>query len=559
MDRYKKGLIGELFLSMLFSPIFILVYLLFLNKLYYVCKYGWYKYNVEITLGCMIFFFFWFILFIIRIFKLPKEVISDYSFEISGIRISYEECISFNEVKFFKIKKNYIYIVDNKKNYVLDITNKNDEIDEIGKILISNIKYKPIIAETWLSVSLIVMIFTSIFYGYKIYDDVNSYTSTLAWHLDEFNNIKSISFNSDNIYEDGIDGIFNDIREQVNLPEELYINDFFELYFDKDGRITSFSTNIYGKDSNNEDKTFLINYEKGILNKVTVELNRYLNCEYSEDMKLEPLINTVSLVDIEDFANEFNEDKYGILYYGKRSFGFNTDGIFYVDTEGNTKKLEEANSKIEGYFVSFYVPGKEDYIEPVRYCLVDDINSIASEERIDDFENKTESMQDKSVLEKVDVESFINEDEGYGLAVTGAAAGSRYYSLYKTQNGGYTWEVINSDPFDGGSGGTTGISFINEYLGFIGLSHSAGEYGELYRTEDGGSTFALVEFPELQIELIDNNKYNPFDVPSMPYKLGDKLCVLVGQGSDGDYNGNCDALYESSDNGETWVYRGEVK
>ena len=35
--------------------------------------------------------------------------------------------------------------------------------------------------------------------------------------------------------------------------------------------------------------------------------------------------------------------------------------------------------------------------------------------------------------------------------------------------------------------------------------------------------------------------------------------MLVGQGADGDYNGNSDALYESRDNGVTWEFIKEVK
>ncbi len=35
--------------------------------------------------------------------------------------------------------------------------------------------------------------------------------------------------------------------------------------------------------------------------------------------------------------------------------------------------------------------------------------------------------------------------------------------------------------------------------------------------------------------------------------------MLVGQGTDGDYNGNSKALYQSKDKGKTWEYVEEVK
>lgn len=45
----------------------------------------------------------------------------------------------------------------------------------------------------------------------------------------------------------------------------------------------------------------------------------------------------------------------------------------------------------------------------------------------------------------------------------------------------------------------------------------------------------------------------------MPYKEDGILNILVGQGADGDYNGNSSALYQSNDEGITWEYIREVK
>lgn len=45
----------------------------------------------------------------------------------------------------------------------------------------------------------------------------------------------------------------------------------------------------------------------------------------------------------------------------------------------------------------------------------------------------------------------------------------------------------------------------------------------------------------------------------MPFKKGGVLNILVGQGSDGDYNGNSSELYQSEDKGQTWKFIKEVK
>ena len=64
----------------------------------------------------------------------------------------------------------------------------------------------------------------------------------------------------------------------------------------------------------------------------------------------------------------------------------------------------------------------------------------------------------------------------------------------------------------------------------------------------------MVSFPEVKITLSSGETYNPFDLPGMPYEENGSLNVLVGQGTDGDYNGGCKALYQSNDNGSTWKY-----
>lgn len=162
-------------------------------------------------------------------------------------------------------------------------------------------------------------------------------------------------------------------------------------------------------------------------------------------------------------------------------------------------------------------------------------------------------------IENKEAQEFhLSDKDIYALGVVGAALGSRSYALYETNDGGKTWDIINNDPFGGRLGGATGITFIDKKLGFIALSHSGGSYGELYRTDDGGASYKEVSFPEVKVKLNDKETYNPFVLPGMPYREGNELKVLVGQGSNGDYNGVCKALYESKDEGKTWKYVKEV-
>ncbi|AIY82246.1 BNR repeat-containing glycosyl hydrolase [Clostridium baratii] len=185
-------------------------------------------------------------------------------------------------------------------------------------------------------------------------------------------------------------------------------------------------------------------------------------------------------------------------------------------------------------------------------------NKVGYKDEANEREEYEEDENAPQIENKEAQEFYLSNKDGYALGVVGAALGSRSYALYETSDGGKTWDIINNDPFNGRMGGAIGITFINNKLGFIALSHSGGSYGELYRTDDGGASYKEVNFPEVKVKLTKEKTYNPFVLPGMPYGEGKELKVLVGQGSNGDYNGVCRALYESKDEGKTWKYVKEV-
>ena len=106
---------------------------------------------------------------------------------------------------------------------------------------------------------------------------------------------------------------------------------------------------------------------------------------------------------------------------------------------------------------------------------------------------------------------------------------------------------------------SSGITFINEELGFIGLSHSDSTYYDLYRTTDAGLTFEKLTFLPVEVPITDIEKSISFDFSEMPYEENGALFTLVGQGEDGDYNGGTSALYRSNNDGKTWEYIAEIK
>jgi len=495
----------NILLHMITNPIFVIVYGIAWYFLWSLCQYGEVKKKAPILILCAVFFLIWLIIFLVKI----------------------------------KRSKNNININESKRNI-----------------------YKTI----WIWIAIIIMSGFTIFFGYKTYYSGTKFRGKLSWTLHSLFTERTVEFVHNNIYDDGIDGILSDISEKVNLPKELYIVSNFSVNFKEDGTITSVSTFLYGKNESGKDKTYLVDYDINKSDKINVYLDGYAGTDYNKSKELAPLINTLKAIQLKDVVYNWHEDNYGILYYGDRDFGYNTEGVVYIDSDGKTRLATEAKSLIKGYFVSVYVPGKENTITPFRYKLVNDLKRIEAEDYMGVNEEKKEtedldlnnSENNSKVLSDGTVEFYLDESMGYNLKVTGAAAGSRDYALYKTTDGGHNWELLSGSPFSGKLGGANGIRFINEDLGFLGLSSGGGAVGSLYRTENGGKSFEKILIPEVNVTLSNGHTYNPFDFPEMPYKKNDDLYMKVNQGSDGDYNGGCKALYQSKDQGKTWEFVEEI-
>lgn len=405
-------------------------------------------------------------------------------------------------------------------------------------------------------ISIIMIVVITSFYGVKIYQSATNYGGKLAWVIDRLQSERSVKFEHNNIYEYGVEGIFKDISKKYTLPKKLYMTDNFDLTFNPDGTITSFDTFVYGKNAKGKDESYLITYDKNKSQDITLWLHGYANADYDDDKLVEPLIKTVKAIPVKKTVSKWNERNYGLIYYGKRSWGYNTEGIINVNEDGTEQQLQEASNEIIGYTVSIFVPGKENEIIPTRYNLKCDLDWCKS----DTPPKKDSAKKDQQDVTNNKEQFYLSKEVGYKLNITDKALGSSFYSLSKTIDGGKTWEVINEDPFIGGIGSVSGITFINDKLGFLGAVRPSGTEGELYRTDDGGISFKKVNYTPHEVKLDNTHSIiSPFDSPGMPYEKDGVFNMLVGQGSDGDYNGNSSALYQSKDKGETWEYVKEVK
>lgn len=122
-------------------------------------------------------------------------------------------------------------------------------------------------------------------------------------------------------------------------------------------------------------------------------------------------------------------------------------------------------------------------------------NNIKQNEQADVMEQQRIEEADAYDEEINTMEVFLAKDNmtGFRLIVTDSAAGSKYYELEKTTDGGAKWVVINEDPFHGKLGQAEGIEFFTETNGYIGIADASGSYSQIYVTYDGGVTFSKTE------------------------------------------------------------------
>lgn len=408
-------------------------------------------------------------------------------------------------------------------------------------------------------VGILALTITTIYYGGKIIHSAINYNGKLSWKLDEIKSSRQITLEHDNLYRDSVNGIFEDLKEKLQLPSDLYIVNQFVLEFDKEGTITDIYTFFYGKDAKGEEHTYLLTYDKSESDKMTVWLDGYADCDYASTMKMEQMFELLNMVNIQQQTQEWQDqnevDHFGILYKGYRSF-YNAEGIVSVNEDGSSSAFYNSSGvpeEIAGYEVSLYVP-ENDSIIPVRYMnmwdKVDTEESGVNEQEGNSYEIGTcfTDSYDGTLY------FFIDQSKGWRLMITDAALGSRYYEMESTDNGGSTWNKINIDPFAGNIGVAEGIVFFDKNFGYIGMGTATEEYSKLYVTKDGGNNFTEVKLPiqEVGDEVTNIEDY---DYAYMPYVKDSVIQIVLGKEKAGQEKG---LLFQSEDKGESWKYLGLI-
>lgn len=399
----------------------------------------------------------------------------------------------------------------------------------------------------------------------------------LAGKLDEALGERNVRLKHDNFFKDGAEGALEDLDEALNLPEDLYISGSCQMTFDETGTIKTIDTLLYGKDEDGNTRTYLVDYDSDRGGNMTVRTNVRTNETFDPDMRLEPMFRILEEAAYESpyedlvsaWAEQRGNEIYGILYKGRRSFT-SYDGLVFLSgdadgdgrarEDGQLSRLLDEGGEITGFEVSLYIPD-EGEVTPVRYIMEAEYHN-REEVKEEQEQQQTEAARqsDTWTVDSSDgtVYFFFSDTLGWRLTVADAAAGSRFYRLEKTEDGGNSWKTANADPFAGQIGVAEGLIFYDGNLGIAGLTNASESSSRLYRTTDGGTTFTELLLPfstvtELPEHAADYGlTITDYDYLSMPEQEGETLTVKAIPQA-GEQEG---ILFRSTDNGATWTCAG---
>lgn len=344
---------------------------------------------------------------------------------------------------------------------------------------------------------------------------VTPYHSRLAWKVDEWLHTKRIPYTHNNIYTDGVYGILTDIRNEIDLPDVLYISNVQSIGYTVDGEVTDIYLFLYGEQANGAAGSWLVScdayagkdgdasellvYTDGALSGNTVTNG------FKDSMFLAPMIDLSKAIGLEEhsqnYAQRYGCERLEIVYCGYRTMA-NNGSSYVVDADGSLHATSMIDSTCEGYEISLH-SADGDY-EPERYYAnwltsddyVDPVTAAeAQHESALDAQRVDASLQGTGYMDTTDgsMYCYVSDEIGYHLFVADAAAGSRFYQLERTTDGGTTWTMQNRDPFLGIIGVVGGMQFEDELHGRIWLDSPSGGTKEICETVDGGATFTAVE------------------------------------------------------------------
>lgn len=375
---WRRKLRGFLWTGRLFCPLFLVVYVTAWGAFVRLCLYGGVRRNLPLLAFCMAFFAVYLIVYFAELCmygkRSLKRIFSQFEIEENRIAAEWEEddrkqqaVFELRDVRWYRKKKGQIFLFLKGHRFVwLDTEQISEQKREFLEMKLTQ---RGILATHFWRIPIALILAGVTFLGAAgtAWSAV-PFNGKLSWVINELQSSRRVRLVHNNIYEDGLDGILEDIRGKVDLPEKLCLVNSFNLHFRADGTVETLYTFVKGFDENgNFVDSYLISYDAADSDKITIWLGGAADMEFDQEKDLEPLLEAMRVLPLKETVENWQEDIYGILYYGERSWGYSTEGIRYLEPDGSVSYPGAyASAEIKGFSVSVFCPENEA-VTPVRY------------------------------------------------------------------------------------------------------------------------------------------------------------------------------------------------
>lgn len=375
---WRRKLRGFLWTGRLFCPLFLVVYVTAWGAFVRLCLYGGVRRNLPLLALCMAFFAVYLIVYLVELCmygkRSLKRIFSQFEIEENRIAAEWEEddrkqqaVFELRDVRWYRKKKGQIFLFLKGHRFVwLDTEQISEQKREFLEMKLTQ---RGILATHFWRIPIALILAGVTFLGAAgtAWSAV-PFNGKLSWVINELQSSRRVRLVHNNIYEDGLDGILEDIRGKVGLPEKLCLVNSFNLHFRADGTVETLYTFVKGFDENgNFVDSYLISYDAADSDKITIWLGGAADMEFDQEKDLEPLLEAMRVLPLKETVENWQEDIYGILYYGERSWGYSTEGIRYLEPDGSVSYPGAyAPAEIKGFSVSVFCPENEA-VTPVRY------------------------------------------------------------------------------------------------------------------------------------------------------------------------------------------------
>ena len=375
---WRRKLRGFLWTGRLFCPLFLVVYVTAWGAFVRLCLYGGVRRNLPLLALCMTFFAVYLIVYLVELClygkRSLKRIFSQFEIEENRIAAEWEEddrkqqaVFELRDVRWYRKKKGQIFLFLKGHRFVwLDTEQISEQKREFLEMKLTQ---RGILATHFWRIPIALILAGVTFLGAAgtAWSAV-PFNGKLSWVINELQSSRRVRLVHNNIYEDGLDGLLEDIRGKVDLPEKLCLVNSFNLHFRADGTVETLYTFVKGFDENgNFVDSYLISYDAADSDKITIWLGGAADMEFDQEKDLEPLLEAMRVLPLKETVENWQEDIYGILYYGERSWGYSTEGIRYLEPDGSVSYPGAyVSAEIKGFSVSVFCPENEA-VTPVRY------------------------------------------------------------------------------------------------------------------------------------------------------------------------------------------------